>query len=153
MEFKNLAFSIENNKIRLIRFGNLQQLKTPFVQVQVAGENKDSHMGVKMAASSEGKRFDYVCHSIAGDTLTVVQKSELVEATTSFTGYEDSNALRIRTAVKNISDHPIVLEEVSAFMLVGSPEGEYTRFLQSHHKECQPMTRSFFRKNAIYTST
>lgn len=143
MEFKNTAFSIDNNKIRLTKLGNLLGLSTPFVQVHVAGENKDSHMGAKLAASSEGKRLEYVAHHIAGDTLTVVQKSELIEAVTNFTGYDDTNALRICTAVKNISDHPIVLEEVSAFAFTGIPvDGDFTRFLQSHHKECQPVTRS-----------
>lgn len=142
-DFKNLSFEIQDGKFILTKLGNLCGLKSGIAQVQVAGENKDSHMGAKMANSSEGKRLQYVCHAIEDNVLSVLQWSDLVQVETRFTSYDDTNALRICTVVTNISADPIVLEEVSAFTFSGIPvDGAFTRFLQSHHKECQPLTRT-----------
>ena len=144
LEFRQLSFEMEENKLFLTRMGNLSGLHSAIAEVQVAGENKDTHMGAKMVSSSEGLRLQYVRHSICGNCLSVVQRSALVEVETCFTAYDDTNALRIFTTVTNISDVAIVLEEVSAFTFCGIPkDGEFTRFLQSHHKECQPVKRSF----------
>ena len=143
LTFKNLSFEIKDNKILVTKMGNLADLHSNFAEVQIAGENKMSHMGAKMVASSEANRLEYVSHGIHGDALTVVQKSLFVEVTTVFQGYSDTNALRIFTSVRNISNTAITLEEVSAFVLTGIPfDSEFTRFTQAHHKECQPVTRT-----------
>ena len=55
----------------LTRLAEFVDLDSGFVQVQVAGENKNSHMAAKMVSSSEGDRFPYVNHTMAGHTLTV----------------------------------------------------------------------------------
>ena len=55
----------------LTRLAEFVDLDSSFVQVQVAGENKNSHMAAKMVSSSEGDRFQYVNHTMAGHTLTV----------------------------------------------------------------------------------
>ena len=55
----------------LTRLAEFVDLDSGFVQVQVAGENKNSHMAAKMVSSSEGDRFQYVNHTMAGHTLTV----------------------------------------------------------------------------------
>ena len=105
-------------------------------------------MAAKMMSSSEGDRLCYVSHNVQGNMLTIVQKSPNVQTETLFTAYDDCNALRIQTKVTNITDTPIVLEEVSAFCLTGigdkdDPENLLiTKFLQSHHTECQPQTRT-----------
>ncbi len=157
IKFKNLEFSIEDGKIFLCRCGNLKNLHTGFVQVQVCGENKDSHLGAKMANSSEGIRMCYVSHSIDGGSLTIIQKSPLIETKTIFTTYDDTNAIRVQTQVTNTASFPIVLEEVSAFTFNGlgpisDPDALYfTRFLQSHHAECQPK-RFSFRELGLYGS-
>ena len=57
-----------------------------------------------MANSSEGARLKYVTHTQTKNTLEIVQKSELVEVKTVFTAYDDSNAIRVYTEVKNISN-------------------------------------------------
>jgi len=141
--FSKLKFQIEKNKICI--------LNENFVEVQVCGENKDTHMGAKMANSSEGNRLRYVSHTQTDTMLEIVQKSELVEVKTVFTAYDDTNAIRIYTEVKNISNEEIVLEEVSSFVLTGlgkngidsAKDLYFTRFTQSHHAECQPRTFSF----------
>ena len=144
LKFKNLEFNIQDGKIFITKCGNLENLNSPFAEVHIAGENKDTHMGAKMVLSSEGRKLTYVNHEENGNTLKITQKSELVEVTTTFFGFDDTNAFSVNTSVKNISDSAIVLEEVSAFILTGLPLDSYfTRFIQSHHKECQPICRSF----------
>lgn len=50
--FSQLQFEIEDEKIYLL---SSVGKKTTFAEIQVCGENKDTHMGAKMANSSEGK--------------------------------------------------------------------------------------------------
>ena len=114
-----------------------------FTEVNVAGENRDSHFGNKMICSSESAALEYVSHSFAKDSLVIVQRSELVETRTHFARL--GNTVSVYTEVENISDGALVLDEVSSFVYSGflggaenSAEIEFYRFLQSHHGECQP---------------
>ena len=149
LQFKNLSFSMEDRVLKLQKAECFSALDSGFVQIQIAGENKDTHMGAKMVNSSEANRFTYKSHTISDNTLTVVQESPNVRCETVYEGYDDTNAIRVHTVVTNITDAPIVLEEVSAFCLTGigdknEPDNMYfTNFLQSHHAECQPRTRNF----------
>lgn len=149
LQFKNLSFVEADHSIKLQKADFFANLDSCFVEVQLAGENKDTHMGAKMVRSSEANRLTYKTHTISGNTLTVVQESPNVRCETVFETYDDTNALRIKTVVTNITAKPIVLEEVSAFCIAGigdknEPDNMYfTDFLQSHHAECQPRTRSF----------
>lgn len=149
ISFRNITFSIEDQKIKISKFGNLTDLNSGFVEVQVAGENKDSHSGAKMIHSSEGNRLRYTSHSIEANQLKIVQKSPNVQVETAFTAYKNTNAIRAQTTVTNITNTPVVLEEVSSFCITGfgdknDPDNtQLTRFLQSHHAECQPRTQSF----------
>ena len=152
IKFKELVFKVQDEKILLTKCGNfVDEDGRGFVEVQVTGENKDSHMGIKMANSSEGGRLQYVSHKQEGTVLEVVQRSALVETKTVFTGYDDCNTVRVHTEVTNISAEEIVLEEVSAFVCGGlgrkgidsASDLYFTRFLQSHHAECQPRRFSF----------
>ena len=152
MEFYcgKLKFEVINDKVFLTEAGNcVKGIQRSFVEVQIAGENKVSHMGVKMINSSEGAKLRYVSHAEKGEALSITQESELVRVTTTFTNFENCGAVRIKTAVQNISDSPFVLEEVSAFVLHGissimSPDTvDFIRFTQSHHAECQPIKQSF----------
>ena len=121
-----------------------------FVAVQVAGEDRAS--GAKCLSSSELDRFEYVRHTLTKRTLEIVQRSPFVEATTVFEKYEDTNALRIFTEVKNLSKTDIVLQTVSSFVLEGfgsddvesSKNTYFYSFTQSHHGECQPRRQRFF---------
>ncbi len=149
LEFYNLKFSVEDGVIRLQQADCFAGLNTGFVQVQLAGENKDTHMGAKMVRSSEAAGLCYINHYVSENTLTVVEESPNIRAETVFECYDDTNALRVHTKVTNITSQPIVLEEISAFCITGigdknDPDNmHFTDFLQSHHAECQPRTRNF----------
>lgn len=136
----------------LSKIGNLEALKSQLAEVQVAGENKISHMGNKLISSSEGNRFSFVSSSIKDHTMCILQESPVIQAATSFTVYDDTNAIRVTTTVTNKTSEPIVLEAVSSFVLNGlggllrkeRPETMFlTEFIQGHHAECQPRRRSF----------
>ena len=137
---------VKNILTRLAKFADLDK---GFIQVQVAGEHNNSHLGVKMVRTSEAGRMSYVNHIIAGNTLTYIQESPNVRVETTFETYADCSAVRVVTKVTNITDAPIILEEVSSLCLCGmgdknEPEAmRFTNFLQSHHAECQPRTRDF----------
>ena len=148
-QFKDLTFEISDDKIYLARVGNIAVSDgNGFCEVQIAGENKNSHLGVKMINSSEGGRLKYVSHEITDGKLEILQKSELVEVTTRFVSHTDSNAFQVTSEVKNISHESIVLEEVSSFVMFGigslntADKIKLTRFFQSHHTECQPETHT-----------
>ena len=149
LKFKNIVFSPENSAITLEKLGFFCDLNSAFVQVQIAGENKDTHMGAKMMRSSEAGKLSYKNHTISENTMTVVQESPNVRCKTVFETYDDTDAIRVHSVVTNITNAPIVLEEVSAFCVSGIGDKNqpddmlFTDFLQSHHAECQPRTRTF----------
>ncbi len=157
--FKNLEFDITGEKIYLTKFGNVLggRLKDKmelynFVEAQVGGEMKITHMGVKMPYSSEGSKMEYVSHIITENVLEITQKSGILEAKTMFTCYDNTNAVRVRTEYKNIADREITLEDASAFTFTGigkngiesSKELKFYTFTQSHHAECQPRIATFY---------
>jgi alpha-galactosidase len=151
LNYKSLVFSIDDNKITLTKYGPFVLENSPFVEVQICGENKFTHLGVKMVNSSEGRRLRYISHVQTKNCLEIVQRTALVEVKTMFTAYEDTNAISVYNEVKNISDKEIVLEEVSSLVLTGfgqkgidsAKDLYFTRFTQSHHAECQSRRFSF----------
>ena len=114
LQFQNLTFTTAGDNIHLEKFHYFSNLDSGFVQVQIAGENKDTHMGAKLMRSSEGNRLRYKSHNVSSNALTIVQESPNVQCKTVFEGYDDTNAIRVHTVVTNITDSPMVLEEVSA---------------------------------------
>ena len=151
IEFGELLFDVWEDKIALKRCGHIEHSGYGFVEVQISGENKDTHLGAKMAYSSEGRRLRYLSHEQTENKLVITQRSDLVEVRSIYEKYADTNAIRTYTVVKNITDKEIVLEEVSAFSALGiggkgidgADELYFTRFFQSHHGECQPKRYSF----------
>lgn len=152
LKFGILEFEILQDRIVLKKCGELVNRKnTPFVEVQVSGENKKSHLGAKLVASSEGNRLKYVSHLQTGNRLEIIQKSEIISVKTIFTMLDGANVFSVYTEITNASDAPIVLEDVSAVVIGGIGEqgtaeadGLYfTKFIQSHHSECQARRDSF----------
>ncbi len=148
--FGSIQFDVDvNNHVLIQKFGDFHGLNSHFTAVQIAGEPKPSHMGIKLICSSEGDQLTYVSYHEENNRLTVFQQSALVQCSTEFTAYNDTNAIRIRTTVTNTTSEPIILEEISAFYICGlgdksDPHSMYTtKFLQSHHAECQPRKYSF----------
>ena len=112
--------NVIDDTIRLVKAGNIAQNPDGiFCEVQVAGFVKDSHLGVKMVNSSEGRKLRYVSHVLTESSLVIVQKSALVEVTTLLFSYDDCDAVHVTNCVKCICPQPIVLEEVSSFVLPG----------------------------------
>lgn len=155
--FSGLKFTISDGKIGLAKCGIQNAFdvsdKKPvnFVEIQIAGENKDSHYGNKMICSSEGCRLRYVSHTITENRLEIVQKSRLVETKTVFVSFPDTNAVSVYTEIKNISDSEFIIEEASAMVLTGlagglseTPNTYLYKFTQSHHGECQPRKYSLY---------
>ena len=151
--FYNLTFTVQNEVVRLVRFGDfVNPSGSIFAEVQISGENKDSHMGAKLVNSSEGRRLRYRSHTQTENCLEIVQASDLVEVKTVFNAYTDTSSVQVYTEVKSLSKDEIVLEEVSAFVanILGensiehSKQLSYYRFGQSHHIECQPRKQSFY---------
>ena len=150
--FGKLAFEVIENKICMTTCGDFQSKNnTNFVEVQIAGENKNSHLGGKMVKSSEGGRFQYVSHEKSEYELVIRQKTDFILAKTVFHSYDSTNTISAYTEITNISDREIVLEEVSALVISGIGQDGinntdslyFTRFIQSHHAECQPFRNSF----------
>ena len=150
--FESLKFKVEDGRISIFSFGDFINSKGfRFSEVHIAGEPKNTHLGIKMAYSSEGDRLRYVSHEIKGSTLEILERSELIEVKTLFESYENTNAISVCSEIKSISDKDIILEEVSSLVINGigkrgidSADNLYfTRFTQSHHAECQPRRFSF----------
>ncbi len=148
--FKGLTFEVSEGKIILTDFkGFRQRNRHNFAEIQIAGENRPSHAGTKTVYSSEAGRLKYISHSLTENRLSVVQESELITAETVFVSYDDTDTVRIYTEVT--AKEELVLEQVSAIVIGGiSPLGNadadnvyLTRFIQSHHTECQPRRASF----------
>ena len=119
IDFKQLQFCIQNDTIRLVKAGNIAQNPDGiFCEVQVAGFVKDSHLGVKMVNSSEGRKLRYVSHVLTESSLVIVQKSALVEVTTLLFSYDDCDAVHVTNCVKCICPQPIVLEEVLHYQVL-----------------------------------
>jgi len=161
IQFHNLEFQEENGRLFLTKFGNQEQLHSGFAEVTVAGENKETHLGTKLVCSSEGDRLRYVSHEIDGNVLKIVQESPVVRVTSVFITYGDTNAVRVQTTVTNIAQEPIVLEEVSSFVVTGiggqgrrfRPETMFlTELIQKNTSECQPQRRSFL-DLGLYSTT
>lgn len=154
-KFGNLEFRVNDGRVFIAECGSVSVPEDSyelgaFTEIQIAGENKDTHYGNKMICSSEGNTLLYDGHEIKGDTLFVAQKNGKIRVVTAFTVYGDTSAVRINTSVTNVSEEEIILEEVSAFVLghVGllteTQDIYYHRFTQSHHAECQPRVSSLF---------
>ena len=127
----------------------------PFVEAQVSGENKDSHLGAKMICSSQGAKLRYVSHRFDGDKLVVTQRSDNLQAVTTFTfGAYDGYA--VQTAYTNIGNETLTLEETSAFVLGvfaavrNSEKTTLYTFNQSHHHECQPVANTLAALTRLY---
>ena len=142
-DFQKLKFVVEDGKIR--------QGGLPIVEVQIAGEKKDSHFGLKTIKSSEGERLEYVSHTLSDNVLEIVQKGDLISVKTVLSAYSGVSGFKVFSEITNVSDKPITLEEVSAFVLGGIAGGindtektNFYRFTQSHHGECQPRKLSLY---------
>ena len=123
--------------------------RLPVCRVEVAGENEPMANG--KTATVEERKLRYVSHKIEGDTLTLVMRSCFVEVTSTYTKYEDTNAVRVWQTVKNIFDDEICLELVDTVgIFLGenakeeSKDWYFHRFTNARYTEAMPDVRSLF---------
>ena len=74
INFHGLLFTVQEGKISLAQYNHFKNPREcGFVEIQVCGENKDTHMGIKMANSSEGRKLCYLSHTQTDTTLEIVE--------------------------------------------------------------------------------
>ena len=145
--FGFLEFFVEDERIYVSKIGDRKvEERQEFLHLAISNEMHKSEFKSALATSSKLLKYDG--HKIEGNTLFIMQKTDKLYATTSFESYGDTNALSIKTSVKNISSSDVVLNMVSAFVLYGFGNREtdilhYTRFYNKRYAECQPMKNSF----------
>ena len=69
--FHDIEFTILNGAVYLTRFGRVscgelreKMHKYAFSEVQLAGQMKETHMGIKLTSSSEAIAFKYHSHRV-----------------------------------------------------------------------------------------
>ena len=84
IEFGQFLFEVVQGRILFHKFGVFKSAQgNIFSEIQVCGENKDTHLGVKMVNSSEGNRLEYVSHKQREDALEIIQRSPFIEVKTT----------------------------------------------------------------------
>ena len=155
IEFKNLTFKIIEDRLYLVRCGNfyaapdMNLSRFNAVEVSISGENKNTHLGAKMAYSTEWDKLLVLDYQKDEDSIVFILRNDKLSVKIHFITYQDTNAVRVFTEYKNVSGEDIVLEEASALTVSGIGgilDGEnikFTKFTQSHHCEVQPITQTF----------
>lgn len=138
--FSFLKFVVKDGRIYLKGCDNKP---FGFTEINVAGENRDSHFGVKAICASESD-LRYVSHSLTKEMLTVVQQGEHLKVSTFFRCVSGVDCVSIYTEIENVTEKPVVVDQVSAFVysdicaLKNTDKTTLYRFSQSHHAECLP---------------
>lgn len=145
--FGPLCFKEEGGKIACSLNGELYY---PFAEAQIAGEDKNTHLGAKLISSSEEPRLGFVSKEEREGSLRIVQESELLRVETLFQRFPGSEAIRVSARLSSLAEEDIVLEEAPIIVLGGlfpaerSDEVFFNRFIQGHHIECQTRRQSLF---------
>ncbi len=156
--FKSLKFAVsEAGQIGLVEFFGYKNDYTDkslhqfaFPEFDVAGGDLSGRF--TQCKSSQTRALRYVSHKIEGDTLTIVQKNDIFEVTSLFTGYSDTNAIRITQSFKNISADEQTLITANTIGLRfgrgGVPaehkDWYFHRFSNARYHESAPDVRSFY---------
>ena len=90
--FKNFCFDRDGDRLTLCG--------RPFIEIQVAGENRPSHLGAKSVCTSEGEKLRYISHSFQGESLRLRLNSDFVSVDMVLTSAENSRAVRIEETIK-----------------------------------------------------
>lgn len=171
IEFKNLTFTVnDSGTLGLTGLYDLKQDLTKnsietfaLPEVDIAGGNTSGRF--QTGASKLTAALKYKSHSIDGDVLTIKQANDLFEVTSVYTGYSDTNAIRITQSVKNISDKNLNLIMANTFgfcfgsdIVCDAKDWYFHRFTNARYTESMPIVSSlydmgFFWQNALYTMT
>lgn len=127
---------------------------SPFVEIGVAGRNKDTHLGVKLVNSSETGTLKFVRYEIVNEELTLILKNDIIEVRATFRHYSKTSGFSVFLTVKNIADEKITIENLSFRWDLNefsrdAKKIKLTRFFQGHHSECRPHTATLFDSGII----
>ena len=158
ISFYHLEFLVnDEDRVMLTRGFGMPELDeaaiktSSIVEVQIAGVNHGVDGAHRMVGTSEASALRYVSHKTDKDTLEITQRSPRVEVTTVFTAYGDTNAIRVFSRVKNITNEDQVMTAASAFALRGFGPGDWRAgddlyfhdFMFWHHTEARARVRSW----------
>ncbi|MDO5478727.1 MAG: alpha-galactosidase [Clostridia bacterium] len=153
--FGALTFTVTDSGIvaltKYYGFDNTERLNNPralaFMEFDVAGGTSSG--SYRMGSSLETAKLRYVRHDIKENVLTIVQKSDSFEVTSCFTMYDDTNAIRVKHLIKNISDEEVCLEAATSLRLRFGKKLEedknayfFHKFNNSRYTEAHPDVRS-----------
>ncbi len=146
-KFANFRFAIDE-KTKKITLNGL-----PLSEIQLAGMARPSVNQNLCIGTSESASLRYVSHEIGSDRLCIVERNERIEAVTLFISYGETNGVAVEKTIKNISGAAVKIETAATLVLDGAGVGVtlenadktyFTKFVQSHHAECQPRRFSLF---------
>lgn len=166
--FKSLKFNVSNDKtVGLTNFyGYAQEFddKTIYRYTFPEFDTTEGNMSGRFQkrGSAQTRALRYVSHTIKQNELILIQKNSEFEITSTFTGYDDTNAVRIVQAYKNISgaDKTLALANTFGFCFAKSVVKEnknwyFHRFSNARYHESAPDVRSlydmgFYKNNGYY---
>lgn len=122
--------------------------RMPFAEAELAGGATSGTIDQHGAEAS--KQLRYVSHEENGNVLSITQRSDVMEIVSSFTKYDDTNAVRVTQKIKNTSGEPICLESAnSATVYFGnavadSKDWYVHKFTNYRYSEVAPEVRSLY---------
>lgn len=157
INFKDLTFYITpENRIVLQKYffvdhsqAGCDPMAFAFPEIDVAGGNCSGRP--EQFKSDLTASLRYVSHRLEEDRLTVVQRNDVLEVTSVFTGYSDTNAIRVQHTAKNISGETKRLTLFNTLSLVMGEDvvkehkdWYFHRFTNARYTESMPDVRSFY---------
>lgn len=148
LQFGGFTFCLERGERAYLLY---RGTKSPFAECVLSGQNKLSRDG-KHVPTAEGEALRFYEYRLMDDTLEIEQRSASLSSTVVFRRYPDCKTLRVFHRIRNVSDLPVGVAQVSAFVLYGICRDEIPdlkrtqlyRFCNSWHCECQPRRMSLF---------
>ena len=148
-----MEFEFSNLRFKTDEAGKITLNGLPLSEVQLAGGAHPTVNFNLCIGTSEAASLRYVSHEFCSDRLCVVEQNERIEVVTSFIFYGETNGVAVEKTIKNISDAAVKIETAATLVLGGAGVGAalenadktyFTKFVQSHHAECQPRRFSLF---------
>ncbi|MBR5459231.1 MAG: alpha-galactosidase [Clostridia bacterium] len=169
IEFGGLTFTVSNDgKVYLTKLYHIDYTKNEasLEDTLVAWNHKEStgpvfcEFDVAGGSSSGTNRLcdtkataaiRYVSHTEKDGVLTIVQRSDIVEVTSRFESYGDTNAFRVTNTVTNIGTEPLCIEMANTFGFSFADNWEtenkdwyFHKFTNARYTESMPDVRSFY---------
>ncbi len=121
IKFGDLLFTVDEenrlflNKCFFIDNGNCKSALQMTPAYDLSGGSTSGMLNLCSSLATTALR--YVSHEIKNDVLTVTQKGNAVEITSTYRRYDDTNAIKMTQTVKNTSEDPICLDLLQSFGL------------------------------------